>query len=161
MNDNEYMAIAKEFTRLMGQCWHEWQGYINKNDAHVGRECIHCRIHTMFIPELPANPTWNNPAEISNTIKAVKCRDCGGSGWQDNEECDNLSAARLCPTCSGIGTINLWDEFVEWHDWQVSRTCWDGLDNTVECNCQVNSAEILLTPKLLMQSYISFARGRE
>lgn len=179
MNDNEYMAIAKEFTLAIGGEWHEWLKPV-KNTKHTSAWDFYCScsgyVYTSHHSDTPFckghnesdNPTWNNPADIANAIKAVKCGRCEGEG--EIKTCHSMRCPTVgklvngnciepksnclhrsettCPTCSGTGTINLWDEFKDW----IYKNYFEFAED---------SYDILVNPKLLMQSYISFARGRE
>jgi hypothetical protein len=92
----------------------------------------------------------------------------------DMPQFENAPCVLDCPTCYGASTLDLVDEFVEWHDYQACgrirykyRNSADGTEYTadyegegsiisVQCN-----AEIIYTPTLLKQAEISFLKGRE
>jgi hypothetical protein len=102
------------------------------------------------------NPTWNNPVDIMQAIKNVPCGKCGGSG---NTKFMGAYGGVIRPCSCNNGVIDEWDGFMEWHQDQF-----DGLSmvmSTFDKGFLYRiighaSAEILLTPSLLMQDYLSY-----
>jgi len=153
----------KAFTLLVGREWHD----LPRENKMQGALIVGHKNN-------PPNPTWDNPHLIRKAIEAVPCGECEGSGIIHVSAGDGKHSTDFfqsydeepCPTCNGKGVINEWAEFVRWHNYlMIDRTLYvehDKINNGGVCSMDERwikyeaSADILTTPELLIQAYLSW-----